>query len=107
MKTNARPLPSSLEILEHRIAPAGVVTVDYDPVTATLTVTGDDVSNQISIFSTGPGTNRVQIEETTSLLGGGLFEDVGKISSLNIVGAGGSDTFRLMNLTILSAISFD
>ena len=60
---------SSIETLESRIAPAGVVTAGYDAITKILTLTGDGVDNDASVFKTGPGTYRVVGNATTTIVG--------------------------------------
>src|SRR5215217_5213338 len=44
---------SSLEILENRIAPAGVVTADVKA--GVLTITGDDLANEVLLIGVAPG----------------------------------------------------
>jgi len=48
----------SLEILEDRIGPAGIVDVAYDAATGELTLTGNGNANTVNVFQTGPNTHR-------------------------------------------------
>ena len=106
MKTPARSLPS-LEILESRIAPAGLVDVAYDAATGELTLTGDGLENDVHIFPTGPGTHRIEGINATDIEGvGTAFFDIGKLTKLTIVGGASGDEFTLKNLRTLTALSF-
>ena len=46
----------TLERLEDRIAPAGVVTLDFNAATKSLTLTGDSAANGLSVYELVPGT---------------------------------------------------
>ncbi len=99
---------SSLEILEARIAPAGIVTVAYNAGTGELTLTGDTADNEVNVFQTGVGTHRIEAIGTTTLTAGGLvFQDIGKLTKLTLIGGDGGDTFALANLRTLTVLSFD
>ncbi len=96
--------PHSIEPLENRIVPAGVVTAVYDAATFTLTLTGDGVNNEVNVFQTGASTYRV--EGVATSINAATFLDIGKLTSLTIDGGAGSDTFTLNNLRTLTALSF-
>lgn len=55
----------NIEPLESRIAPAGIVTFDYNAGTGELTLTGDTAANQVNVFQTGVGTHRIEAPGTT------------------------------------------
>ncbi len=96
--------PHSIEPLENRIAPAGVVTAVYDAATFTLTLTGDGVDNEVNVFQTGANTYRV--DGVATGINATTFLDIGKLSSLTIDGGAGGDTFTLNNLRTLTALTY-
>ncbi len=100
----------SLEILEDRIAPAGIVTAVYLPATGELTLEGDDVDNSARVFQTGVNAYRIAgdatLIATTGNPAGAGFLDIGKLTKLTILGGDGNDTFSLTNLRTLSTLSF-
>lgn len=97
---------STLEILEDRIAPAGIVDVQYDAATGELTLTGDGVANELSVFLTGPNTYRIEGLATDIETGGTSFFDIGKLTKLTFLGGAGADTLELFNLHTLTEFSF-
>ena len=101
MKTN----PTSLEILEDRIAPAGLITAVYDAATGELTLTGDAAANEANVFQTGTNTDRVEGIATDINTGGVTFLDIGKLTKLTINGGDSSDDFDLVNLGTLKSLS--
>lgn len=97
---------SSLEILEDRIAPAGLVDVNYNEATGELTLTGDAVSNSVSLSQTGTNTYRIEGIGTDIETAANLFQDIGELTKLTFVGGAGDDTLRLFNLHTLTSLSF-
>jgi hypothetical protein len=101
-----------LELLEQRIAPAGVVDVTYNPASGDLTLTGDVNSNDVLIYKTGAKNIRIAGSEggTDLRLNGGTdllpFIDIGKLSKLTINGDGGDDYFSITGVTA-TALSVD
>lgn len=106
---------SSLECLEPRIAPAGVVTIDsYDPVKGTLSISGDDADNHITFFQTAPGHFRLAAVEVSGVsstvinsgdLQGVAFVDLtGKLRDVLVNLAGGNDGLRLQDLPGLRSL---
>jgi len=73
---------SSIEPLEARIAPAGVVAVAYNPGTGELTLTGDGLANTLNIIKTGFETHRIEVTGDTTLTGGALTQDIGNVTKL-------------------------
>jgi hypothetical protein len=99
---------STVEILEDRIAPAGIVTVGYNAATGELSLTGDAADNQVNLFQTGPNQYRIEgLTATTLNPGGFTFIDIGKLAMVTINGGNGNDTFNLTNLLTLKRLSFD
>lgn len=98
--------PHSIEPLEARIAPAGVVTATYIEATGELTLTGDAVANDVSLFQTGTNTYRIEGSGTDIDVVGTTFKDIGKLTKLTITGGDGSDSFSLLNLRTLTSLSF-
>jgi len=102
-----RSLFSSIECLESRIAPAGLVTVTFS--NGTLTISGaDGADHDIEIVKTGTSTFRVEGNATG-------IDDVaqtsksyrGTLNHVIIQGGVGADTFKLTNLSPLKSLSFD
>jgi hypothetical protein len=99
---------SIVEILENRIAPAGIVTVAYSPTNGELTLTGDLLDNSIFIFEFGPNQHRVAGAPGTLLGPDSLeFMDVGKITNLIFTGSSGEDELTLFQLKTLTSVTFD
>ena len=98
---------SSLEILEDRIAPAGVVAVAYNAGTGELTLTGDIAANEVHVFQTGPATHRIEGVAATTLTGGVTVQDIGALTKLTILAGDGADRITLDNLTALTQLDFD
>ena len=103
----------SIEALESRIAPAGLVMATYDAVTRELVLTGDDASNAVAIHQTGPTTWRVEGREDAGFLntsinvaGDERFE-VGPIAKLTVELRGGDDSLDLINLRSLKSLAVD
>lgn len=107
--------PSSLELLESRIAPASLVTVGFDH--GKLTITGDDAANAITVFATSATTFRVMgspfsllAPETNVQVGAGaaeLYHDFsGSIKAIEFMGKAGQDTLNLTELKFAS-LNFD
>lgn len=104
---------SSIESLESRIAPAGLVLATYNAVTRELTITGDDSSNSVAVYQTGPTTWRVEGKEDAALVNtsinvvGDERLEIGAIAKLTVLMAGGDDTVELINLRALKSLSVD
>lgn len=104
---------TSIEPLETRIAPAGIVLVAYDDATHTLTITGDDFDNTVGIFQVSADTWRVEGRDSAGNLQTSINEvgterfDVDKIAVLSLVMAGGNDRVEIVNLRTLTAFSAD
>lgn len=81
----------SLEALETRIAPAGIVAVDYNEATGELTLTGDGASNAIDIFQVAKGVFRIEGRDDSA---------TGTSTSINEVGNGGDTIQKLTRLTL-------
>src|SRR5262245_24114450 len=90
--------PPGIELLEDRIAPAGVVTVVYSSTTGELTLTGDVDDNNVAIFQAGLNQYRIQGNAGTLLTGNVAAIDIGKLTKLTFTGAAGADTLSLENL---------
>ncbi len=111
-----KPTHTSIEHLEARIAPAGLVLAVYDPATHELALTGDDLDNKIAIFQISKFTWRIEGRDTAGLdpvletainvLGETQF-DVGTIAKLTIATAGGNDRLEITNLTTLTSVNVD
>jgi hypothetical protein len=71
-----RYLPLRCEVLEDRCQPAGIVTASL--VGTTLTLTGDDLANQINVFLNGDTVNIVG-KQLTVIVGGTSFSGVSQI----------------------------
>jgi hypothetical protein len=97
----------SIEILEDRIAPAGLVTVAYSATTGELTLTGDLAANIVSVFQVGPNQYRIEGAATTLNPGGVTFMDIGKLTKVTILGGVGNDEFSLFNLRTLTSLTLD
>ena len=95
-----------IEVLESRIAPAGLVTATYVSATGELTISGDIASNDVSVFQTGPNTYRVFGNATDINTVGNTSFDLGKLSKLTINCGDGDDEFDLFNLRALTELSF-
>lgn len=95
-----------VEILEARIAPAGLVLADYNAVTGELTLSGDEAPNQVTIFQTGTNAYRIVGHGTDIDAGGNTFRDIGKLTKLTLEGGAENDTFALQNLRTLTALSY-
>lgn len=105
MKT-ARPHTAhgSIELLDTRIAPAGLVTATY--AAGNLTLSGDGFSNELYITAVGIDTFVLIGEsETTFTLNGGpsiaSMQVDGKIDSLRAQMGGGNDSIRLAAIPVL------
>lgn len=98
--------PRTLELLEARIAPAGLVTVTPGIAPGEFTLTGDGADNDVHVFQTGPKTYRIEGIDTDIGAPGTAFLDIGKLTKLTIDGGAGSDQFMLTNLRTLKALSF-
>ena len=91
---------SSIEVLECRVAPAGLVTVEYTAATGVLILTGDDLANTVSVFPTAAGFHRVEVSDGTALSTGGTFYDFGKLTSVAFLGGGENDVLTLLDLNV-------
>jgi hypothetical protein len=94
-----------IEPLESRVAPAGVVSFDYDPGTGELVLTGDEEANSIVISKTGLKTARIEGLDGT-LIGEAAFLDVAKLTSISGTFGGALDSVVLKNLSV-SEFDFD
>lgn len=97
---------SFIEVLESRIAPAGLVDVNYNAATGALTLTGDGAANSVGVFQTGTNTYRIEGLATDIETGGSTFMDIGKLTSVTINSGGGVDLYQLTNLKTLTALTF-
>ena len=97
---------NTIEVLESRIAPAGLVAATYVSSTGELTITGDIAANDVSVFQTGPNTYRVFGDSTDINTVGNTSFDLGKLTKLTINGGDGDDDFDLFNLRTLTKLSF-
>lgn len=107
MKSTAHLAP---EPLEDRIAPAGVIAVAYDSHSGALTLTGDAFDNSVNVLKTGTDTHRIEGLAGTSLAGPGgsaTSLDLGKVTSVKIIGNDGADDFAVTDLAGLKSFSFD
>ena len=100
----ARPI--FIEPLELRVAPSGVITVNYDQATGALTLTGDALANSVIVSPAEGGGHRILGTIGTTLSTGGDFLDIGKLTSVNFIGNGDSDDLDLVDLN-LAAFTFD
>lgn len=102
----SRSLTSSLEHLEARIAPAGLVTLNYDAKTGVLQMNGDGQDNGFSIYRTGPASFRIAGDSSTMIHSvAETFFDLGKLTSVLINGGGGIDAIRFEGVTGLTTLS--
>lgn len=107
MKSTAHLAP---EPLEDRIAPAGVIAVAYDSHTGALTLTGDALDNSVTILKTGTDAYRIEGLSGTQIAGPGgsvASLDLGKVTSVKIIGNDGADDFAVTDLAGLKSFSFD
>jgi hypothetical protein len=98
-------IPCTIELLEPRIAPAGLVTAVYVEASGELTLTGDADANEVTIFQTG--TNAYRIEGVTTDINtvGTTFLDIGILKKLTIDGGDEADTFTGINLKSLTSLT--
>ena len=114
-------MSSSLELLESRIAPAGIITLESDGFTFFLT--GDEAGNELEITQSGfeltltpqngtqilnkltPNSSPVSDPVTISLLNNDLANKLG--ANLNIELGGGADILNLDSLTIPDSLRVD
>lgn len=85
----------------------------YDPLTRELVLTGDDASNEVAIFQTGPATWRVEgredagfVNTSINVSGDERFE-IGPIAKLTVDLRGGDDSLDLINLRSLKSLTVD
>ncbi|MEA3210298.1 MAG: hypothetical protein QOE70_3355 [Chthoniobacter sp.] len=98
-------LITSIEPLEQRIAPAGLVTAIF--VNGLLTISGDGNDHDVSIVKTGSNTFRVEGNATAINTAGVLMEDFrGVLLNVLINGGAGADTFAVTNLSPLKSFTF-
>jgi hypothetical protein len=104
---NSSLLSSSFELLEDRIAPAGIITV-VENAPGDFTLTGDLLDNAIIIFQTTPGSFRFEGFTGTVLDPGGVSSmDFTKLTKLTFIGNGGGDTLTINNVSTLSSLTMD
>ena len=103
-----------IEALESRIAPAGLVTVQYDARSGELTLTGDAEPNAFEIFQAAPGVYRIEgkndaatLTETSIDQAGNGAMTIGRLTKLTISSGDGDDEVSLANLRKLSSITVD
>jgi len=98
---------SSLEILEERIAPAGLITTTF--LHGVLTVNGaDGASHNVNIVKTGPLTFSVEGNSTNiNTVGQASINYRGPLISIDLEGGSGNDTFVLTNLSPLRSLVFN
>jgi hypothetical protein len=98
---------SSFEILEVRIAPAGIITI-VENAPGEFTLTGDDLDNEVSIFQTAPGSFRIEPFQGTLLNPGGVsFLDFPKVTKITFVGGNNNDLLSITDLSTLTSLSMD
>ncbi len=98
---------SSLERLESRIAPAGLVAVTF--VNGLLTITGvDGADHDVEIVKTGTTTFRVD-GNATGINDAAVFSKSfrGTLSRVVIEGGAGADSFVVTNLSPLKSFTFN
>jgi hypothetical protein len=97
---------SSLEPLEQRIAPAGLVTVTF--ANGLLTIGGaDGADHDVAVVKTGLSTFRVEGHETDiNLLGQTSKNFTGALTGVLYEGGIGADTFEATNLSPLKSFKF-
>lgn len=92
-----------IEILEQRIAPAGLVLVDYDEKTGVLTLEGDGAANLFSITKAVSGKGyRLEGDGTDIDTAGASAMDLPKLTAVTIKGMGGDDSISLLNTALTS-----
>jgi hypothetical protein len=108
-----RYLPA-LEPLESRIAPAGLVAVNYNATTGALTLTGDSAANAFDVIFVAPGVFRVLGQDDAGTLTDTFIGQAGdtamtfaKVTSLTISAGEGNDAIRLFNLRTLQSLTAD
>ena len=100
---------SSIESLESRIAPAGLITVAYNAATGALTLDGaDNLDHSARIFQPAPGVLRIEGESGTEIeSAGNVSFDVKRVLSLTINGGAGIDSFSLTNVSLVKTFTFN
>jgi hypothetical protein len=99
-------LTGSIESLEQRIAPAGLVSAAF--VNGMLTIGGADGNDHdISIVQTGLNTFRVEGHDTAINVAGVSAKTYhGVLTGISINGGSGADTFAITNLAPLRTLTF-
>lgn len=98
---------TSLEPLEERIAPAGLITATF--VHGLLAIQGSDgADHNVSITKTGSATFRID-GNATDINASGVTSKTfhGVLRSVNIQGGAGADVFALTNLSPLKSLVFN
>ena len=95
------------EILEERIAPAGLITATF--LHGVLTLNGaDGASHNVTVVKTGPRTFSVEGNSTDINTVGQTSESYrGALTSVDIEGGSGNDIFALTNLNPLKSLVFN
>src|SRR4051812_10966244 len=95
---------SSIEVLESRIAPAGLVAVTYDAPTGVLTITATtdpldpSANHSVHVFPTGANTFRIEANDDTDIGGFGAYlDETGKLTAVTYTGGEGGDLFQINN----------
>ena len=98
---------SSVEPLEQRIAPAGLVTASF--ANGLLTVTGfDGADHDVELVKTGTNTFRLEGSDTSINLPGVTSKNfTGTLSRVVYEGGSGADTFTVTNLSSLKSLRFE
>ena len=101
-----RSIHTSPELLESRIAPAGLVTATF--LNGHLTIDGaDGADHQVTIVKTGKTTFRVDgIATDINELAQTSENFIGALKQLTIEGGSGADTFELTKLRPLKTFTF-
>ena len=100
------------ELLENRIAPAGLVALSFDEATGELRLMGDDASNAFDVFRVAPDVYRVEgrndvatLTETSIGEPGNGGSTIGKVTRLIIESGGGDDKIELRNMATLTSLN--
>ncbi len=109
---NAHRFPT-IEALESRIAPAGIVAITYDAITGILTLAGDASANDVSIAKTGASTHRIlglggtdlTVNTVPTPIAG--LADIGKITSITFNGGASADTLALQGIINLTSLTLN
>lgn len=100
----------TIEALESRIAPAGLITATLDAAGTLTLLANDGLDHSIHVFNTGLNTYRVEGDAGTSTsigTNGNPFTDIlGKVTSVIFTGGAGADSLTTTNLLTLKTLTF-